>query len=241
MGAALGMDKLATSGVLAAGGVPVLERLALFEGGPVPSAPGPYIVKPRFGGSSIGIDVVADLETARHRLGTNVHLRRGAILEPYREDLFDLEIGVRSWPSVELSAIARPLRQRVGAEILDYADKYVGGQGMHAAPRELPAAIDSALVDRIRELALRCASLLQIRGIARVDFLSDGADLYLNEVNTVPGSLARYLFIDPPRSFGDLLGDLLDEAVRGPTAAFSSAGADGAVLRAASSIAAKLG
>jgi D-alanine-D-alanine ligase len=170
-----------------------------------------------------------------------VHFRRGAVLEPYREDLFDLEIAVRSWPKVELSAIARPIRQRAGAEILDYSDKYVSGEGMHASPRELPAELDGALAERIRELALRCAVLLQIRGIARVDFLSDGSELYLNEVNTVPGSLSRYLFIDPPRTFGELLGDLVDEAVRAPAAAFSSAGADGTVLRAASSIAAKLG
>ena len=75
----------------------------------------------------------------------------------------------------------------------------------------------------------------------RIDFLSDGRALYLNEINTIPGSLARYLFIDPPLPFGELLVGLAAEAVERPAAAFSSVGADGSVLREAGAIAAKLG
>src|SRR6185503_1777039 len=92
--------------------------------GPVDFA-GPYIVKPRYGGSSIGIDIVADLETARARLGANVHLKAGAVIEPYRADSYDLNIAVRTWPALELSAIEKPVRSSGGAEIYGYADKYV--------------------------------------------------------------------------------------------------------------------
>lgn len=125
--AALGMDKLATAGVLAAAGMPTLPRLALDAAATEPGFPGPYIVKPRFGGSSIGIDVVRDWPTARARLQANVHLRQGAVVEPYRDDLHDLQIGVRTWPATVLSAVERPLGRGGRAEILDYADKYVGG------------------------------------------------------------------------------------------------------------------
>ena len=62
-----------------------------------------------FGGSSIGIDVVRDWPTALARLGTNVHLRQGAVLEPYRGDLYDLQVAVRTWPETVLSAFERPL------------------------------------------------------------------------------------------------------------------------------------
>ncbi len=79
-----------------------------------------------------------------------------------------------------------------------------------------------------------------MRGTARIDFLSDGRDLFVNEINTIPGSLARYLWVDPPLSFEVLLADLLDEAVGRPTHAYSAAGADGSVLRSAGSIAGKL-
>jgi len=240
IGAALGMDKLATAGLLQGAGIPTLPRVALHKDSGPPSFDGPYIVKPRFGGSSIGIEVVADFTTALLRLDANVHLRRGAVLEPYREDLGDLQIGVRTWPAVELSAIERPVRQRADAEILDYRDKYVGGEGMHAAPRELPAAVSDDLAARLESAALACVQLLQIRGIARIDFLAAGEELYLNEVNTIPGSLSRHLFIAPARSFAVLLDDLIAEAQRSPSVQFSSAGADGSILRSAGSIASKL-
>ncbi|HEX4082244.1 MAG TPA: hypothetical protein VHX40_04705, partial [Acidimicrobiales bacterium] len=84
------------------------------------------------------------------------------------------------------------------------------------------------------------AGLAGIRGVARIDFLSDGDELVVNEVNTIPGSLARYLWIDPAVPFGTLLGDLIVEASERPTHVYSAAGADGTVLRGASSIAAKL-
>jgi D-alanine-D-alanine ligase len=239
-GAALGMDKFATGAVVVSAGLPSLPRRLLTRDEPI-GFDGPYIVKPRFGGSSIGIEVVADEATARLRLDGNVHLRRGAVVEPYRPDLFDLQVAVRSWPSVTLSAIERPIRRTQGAEILDYADKYVGGTGMDTAARELPAMVSPELADAIRRSATTAAAVLSIRGVARIDFLSDGEELYFNEVNTIPGSLSRYLFISPEVAFEDLLESLLDEALARPTAHFSSAGADGSVLRSASSITAKLG
>jgi D-alanine-D-alanine ligase len=202
---------------------------------------GPYIVKPRYGGSSIGIDVVADLATAKARLATNVHLRRGAVIEPYRADLFDLQIGMMSYPELTLSAIERPIRSSRATEILDYRDKYVGGSGMDAAARELPAKIDVGLEERIREYARRAALALGVRGVARVDFLSDGEHVVLNEINTIPGSLSRHLFVDPVIDFEEILLRLLREAVEFPAARYNAQGADGVLLRDAKSIATKLG
>ena len=239
-GAALGMDKYATGAVAGSCGVPVLERALLTAEDEV-GFEGPYIVKPRFGGSSIGIEVVKDVATARNLLASSVHFRRGAVIEPYRADLVDLQIAVRSYPTIELSAIERPERRTAGAEILNYADKYVGGEGMATAPRELPARIDADVAERIRAHARTAAAALGVRGVARIDFLWGGDELYFNEINTIPGSLSRYLFVEPAVAFTDLIDALLTEAVERPTARFSAAGADGAVLRSASAIAAKLG
>ncbi len=239
-GALLGMDKLAFAALAASAWLPILPRVPLAEGVPPPTFAGPYIVKPRFGGSSIGIDVVADYETARARLRANPHLKRGAVLEQYLPDLYDLQIGVRLWPEVELSAIERPLRTRRG-EILAYNDKYVGPEGMATAPRELPAQISPELERQIRTVAPEVAQLTGVRGVARIDFLSDGDALYVNEVNTIPGSLAHYLWIDPKLPIETLLLDLLGEAMARPSVYFSVAGADGTVLRSAGSIGGKLG
>jgi D-alanine-D-alanine ligase len=240
-GAALGMDKLAFGGVMAAAGIPTLPRVGLMPDTDRVGFDGPYIVKPRFGGSSIGIEVVVDLATAKALLTQSVHLRAGAVLEPFRPDLHDVQIALRRWPATEVSAIERPLRAAASAgEILGYTDKYVGGEGMASAPRELPADLQGPLADDIRRMARTIADLALVRGVARLDFLTDGSELVVNEINTIPGSLARYLWIEPDVPFGRLLSDLLAEAANRPTARYSAAGADGLVLRGASSIAAKL-
>ncbi len=245
-GAALGMDKLAFGNVVTGAGLPSLPRVALVSERP-PPFPGPYIVKPRFGGSSIGIDVVADAGVAVARLQANPHLRAGAVVEPYREDAVDLNVAVRSWPVLEQSAIEKPLRREGGAgagrpgEILGYADKYLGGEGMVSAPRELPAELAADTEVRVRELAAAVAGLAGLRGLARIDFLLTGGEVFVNEINTIPGSLAKYLWVAPAIAFRRLLDDLLEEASRRPTTHWTTAGADGTALRSASSIASKLG
>jgi D-alanine-D-alanine ligase len=240
-GAALGMDKLAFGALMAGAGLPALPRVNLAPGAEPPSFEGPYIVKPRFGGSSIGIDVVEDFTTAQARLSANPHLRFGAVLEPYRPDLSDLQVAVRTWPSLQLSAIERPIRSTGSADILDYRDKYVAGEGMAGANRELPARITPELEKDLRRAAEVVAALVGVRGVARIDYLSDGEQFVVNEINTIPGSLARYLWVQPEVPFATLLADLVAEAGQRPTHAYSAAGADGTVLRSAGSIAGKLG
>lgn len=239
-GAALGMDKLAFTAVVRAAGVLTLPRVALTEHTTEVGFDPPFIVKPRFGGSSIGIEVVGDLATARALLRANLHLAAGAVIEPYRTDLADLQVAVRSHPALELSAIERPIRREEGAEILDYRDKYVPGEGMAAAPRELPAVLDDARAKEVHGAATEIALACQVRGIARIDFLEGTAGLFANEINTIPGSLSRYLFVDPKRSFLELLDDMVDEATAVPSRRYLTTGADGSVLRTAGSIAAKL-
>jgi D-alanine-D-alanine ligase len=237
--AALGMDKLAFGNVVQGAGLPSLPR-ALLTPDLAPAFDGPYIVKPRFGGSSIGISVVADADTAKALLQSDQHLRAGAVVEPYRPQAVDVNVGVRSWPQLELSLIEKPERKE-GSQILGYADKYVGGEGMVSAPRELPAQLDPSVEKAIRDAAERIAGLAEVRGVARIDFLLDqsaGDELYVNEINTVPGSLSKYLWEVP---FEQLLRDMLDEAERRPTFRWTTAGADGSALRSAGSIAGKLG
>jgi D-alanine-D-alanine ligase len=239
-GAALGMDKWSFGAVMAFDGLPTLPRALLDTTTTSLPFDGPYILKPRFGGSSIGIDVVADLATACARLASNPHFALGCVVEPYRADLSDLQIAVRTYPALTLSAIERPLRRSDHAEILNYRDKYVGGEGMVSAPRELPAVMSDAQSHAVRHYTERIAEVASVRGVARVDFLANDDELYVNEINTIPGSLSKHLFVDPPLAFAQLLRDLIAEAVQRPAHRYSAAGADGIVLRSATSIAAKL-
>jgi D-alanine-D-alanine ligase len=234
----LGMDKLAFGALVASAGLPTLPRFSATEDPPAGSS-GPYIVKPRFGGSSLGIEIAQDIETVAALMSSSAHLRGGAVVEPYLPESRDLNIAIRSWPEIQLSAIEEPIRQAKG-EILDYDAKYKRG-GLEGAVRDLPAKIPDAVAEQIRSLASRVARLLPVRSVARLDFLLDGDTLWVNEINTIPGVLACYLWIEPKVTFEQLLADLIDEAVRKPRRQFSATGADGTVLRSAKSIAAKLG
>jgi D-alanine-D-alanine ligase len=239
--AGLGMDKLAFGGVVAAAGLPTLPRvlLAAEQDGELPFG-GPYLVKPRFGGSSIGIEIVEDLPTARALVASSVHMRRGAVVEPFLERAFDVNVALRTWPQPQLSAIERPTKTSTSTRILSYAEKYVGAEGMTSAPRELPATLPDQVERQIVAAARRLATVAAVRGVARLDFLCDGESVYVNEINTIPGSLAKYLWIKPMVSFLELLQDMIDEAMARETFVTTTQGADGSVLRSAASIAAKL-
>lgn len=241
--AALGMDKLAFAAVCLAAGLPHLPVVALDATHPGRQPfDGPFIVKPRFGGSSIGIEVLEDWDSVTAFVrAPRPHLRAGAVVEPYQAESYDLNIAVRTHPDVQLSAIEKPLRSTEGASILDYRDKYVGGEGMVSAPKELPARIPAAWDEQIRDMACRLVPVASVRGIARIDFLAVRDELYVNEINTIPGSLAKHLWIDPPVDTATLLRDLLEEATSGPGRPYSTQGADGSALRSAGSIGSKLG
>jgi D-alanine-D-alanine ligase len=238
--AALGMDKLAFGGVAGGAGLPVLPRVA------VPAAPsdswappfaGPYIVKPRFGGSSIGIATATDAAAVVAIVKAGVHMKSGAVVEPFRPDSQDIEIAVRRWPSVDLSSISQP--ERTGNDIYSYQQKYVGGEGMTSAPRKMDPELPNGCAETVRRTAEIVADLTMVRGVARVDFLLDGDRVYLNEINTIPGSLAKHLWLAVP--FIDLLKGMIAEATARPTTHWTTAGADGSALRSAGTINAKLG
>ncbi|WAB81689.1 hypothetical protein OVN18_01320 [Microcella daejeonensis] len=242
---AVGMDKLAFGGLMHAAGIPSLPREAvstLTE----PSFAGPYIVKPRFGGSSIGIEIADDLDAARALAGASVHLRTGAVLEPYRPQLVDLNISFRTHPQLEISDLEKPLRGAGDSALYSYAEKYLAGgagseAGLSSAPREFPAQVPDAVHAAARSLAERVADVTRLTGIVRVDLLLDEAtgELYVNEVNSIPGALSLYLWATK-RPAAEVLVDAIVEA-RDKRIVFPQAGfGGGAALRAAGGIAGKL-
>jgi D-alanine-D-alanine ligase len=196
-------------------------------------------VKPRFGGSSIGIEVAADAEAVAGLIRNSAHLKpAGAVVEPYREASSEIQIAVRAYPEVTTSRLLQP--QRGGGAIYSYQQKYVPGEGMHAAKGEIDPILAEGVADRLRLAAVTLASAACVRGVARIDFLVEDGAWYVNEINTIPGSLAKHLWVDVP--FADLLSAMLNEARERPTTGgWTTAGADGTALRAADSIASKLG
>jgi D-alanine-D-alanine ligase len=238
VGASLGMDKLAATALGRRAGVPVNDQQALATA--LFDQPGPLVVKPRWGGSSIGIETVPDLETARALGRSSVHLRAGAVVEPYLVDdagdpWADLNVAVRVHPELEISPIEKPLRG--GSGIYDYRDKYLtqAGPGLEHAPRELPAVVPASVADAVDDAVRALVPLLDTRGISRFDFLWDGGERVLfNEVNTIPGALSLYLWAAAGH-------ERVREAQQPAPSRWTSTGADGMALRSAGAIAAKLG
>lgn len=246
---AVGMDKLAFAGLLANASIPSLPRQHVSHT-TRPDFSGPYIVKPRFGGSSIGIEIVDDIDTARALADSSPHLKNGAVIEPYRADVVDLNISFRTYPTLELTALERPLRGGADTEaqaaggVYSYQEKYLqgeGGAGLTHAPREFPAQVPGVVAARAVELTTAVAEVTRLTGIVRVDLLWNPADdsVFVNEVNTIPGALSLYLW-SPTTAPAQVLSDALKEAVerriRWPQAGFSQ----GIALKAAGGIAGKL-
>ena len=242
---AVGMDKLAFGGMIESAGIPTLQRRAVSDT-TEPGFAGPYIVKPRFGGSSIGIEIADDLATARALAKNSPHLKNGAVLEPYRPNLVDLNIGFRTFPTLEVTDLEKPLRGGGDSGLYTYAEKYLAGgsgseAGLTSAPREFPAMYPAPIHAKAAELARAVAEITRLTGIVRVDLLLDekSGDLFVNEVNSIPGALSLYLWA-PKHPALTVLRDALTEA-RDRRVIFPQAGhGSGVALRAAGGISAKL-
>ncbi len=232
------MDKYAFFTLMSKNNIPVLDTHLISETNK-PDFQGPYILKPRFGGSSIGVELVHDYQTALSIIDNSDLYKQGSILQPFLEDSDDLLIGVRTFPNIDYSDIEKPIRSS-SKELFSYKDKYLENGGLEGSRRELPANVDEIIKSQIIEILDRLLTILQIKGVCRVDFLSKGKKVYLNEVNTIPGSYALYLWEHIGLSKFDLLNDMVNET-KLKTNSWTSEGSDGTALKTAKDIQSKLG
>ena len=229
LGSAVGMDKIMMKAVLREAGLPVLDYYALtaVDWMEDPEAvlaaveakiAYPMIVKPANLGSSIGISRVDDHEALRDKIEFALSFSRRVLVERAVDPLREINCAVLGEPGdLETSVCEEPLN---GKEILSFDDKYLsggkGGKGMSGAKRQIPAAIPAELEQEIRSYAARAFCAMDCRGVCRVDFIYDVAQekIYVNELNTIPGSLSFYLFEPAGISFPALLDRLLRVAVK---------------------------
>ena len=239
--ASLAMDKLANALVARAAGVPTIDTVLVTDQAHGTLPPPPWVAKPRFGGSSIGVEAnIEDLDTVR-ALGQTGVGRAGMVVQPFLDGWIDLNVSVRTHPQVQVSAVERPLRGDTA--VYDYQDKYLtGGAGMDAAPRELPAQIPDKITETLTAHALTLVAALGLTGAPRIDFLWDGADdVVLCEVNSIPGAWGNHLWQASGVPRETLYRDLVAEATTGSRTKPQWAGtSDGRALRMSGSIAAKL-
>jgi D-alanine-D-alanine ligase len=231
LASSLAMDKNLSKKVFEASGLPVVAGRATSSlEGAREAASGfgyPLVVKPNRSGSSIGVSLVEGDDQLRDATELALSFDVEMVLEPAVRGASDLNCAVkRNQPRA--SEVERPVR---ASGFLSYRDKYVTKSGLTGSPmaairtagsksaypdsrRELPAAIPATTRSEVQRLAQAAFDVLGCAGSARVDFLlSDSGELFLNEINTIPGSLAFYLWEASGVSFAALLEELVTEAL----------------------------
>jgi D-alanine-D-alanine ligase len=225
--AAAAMDKVTTKAILAQAGLPALEHLALrreqWEHDRASACASvrerfrfPLYVKAASLGSSVGVSrCESDAELA-DALELGFELDRVCLVEPAVEDGSEVNCAVIGRPGSEPRASV--CEQPVAAEsFLSFEDKYMGGsksEGMKSARRLIPAPLPDALTEQVQELAKRAFTTFGCAGVTRVDLLIDAHEhIYVNELNTIPGSFSFYLWEPAGLPFADLMDDLIDLAL----------------------------
>lgn len=207
-GSALGMDKIMMKQFFRGADLPVLpgigvtrtrylsEPKSIFE--EVEKELGyPVFVKPANLGSSIGVSRADDRESLEESLELAFEYDRRVLIEAGLDKPIELNCSVLGYDEeIEASPIEMPINQD---EFLDFKDKYLasgGSKGMASLHRVLPAPIEDELRDEIQEMSRKIFRMLDCKGVVRIDYMFDknAGKLYITEINTIPGSLAFYLW-----------------------------------------------
>lgn len=211
------MNKITSKSVFASLGIDVLSAAKVERGGEEQAHAYareigyPVIVKPARQGSSIGIDVARSESELDEALAVAFEFDPLVLIERALEDFTEINCAcVKSRGEIIVSSPERPLSR---SEILTYEDKYLSGGKMSACGREFPAKLSEESCAAVQNAAATAYKELEMRGVVRFDFLIDkGGKIYLNEANTVPGSLADYLFTDKGIDGCRLMDILIEEA-----------------------------
>ena len=225
LASANGMDKITMKMILQACGVPVVDYVWFTDKewfdkrqevmDRIESTLGyPVIVKPANLGSSVGIGRAADRERLVQCVNDAVTYSSRIIVEHMVDNLKEINCSVLGdCDEYQTSVCEEPIKS---GEILSYEDKYMGGskgaKGMQASAKRIPADLPEATSERIRFLAGETFRVLSCHGVSRVDVImdEDNGEIYVNEINTIPGSLSFYLW----EASGIPFAELMDRLVR---------------------------
>ncbi len=226
LGSACGMDKIAMKAVLKEAGIPVVDFYGFYfqqwqedQQRMIETLENkllyPMIVKPANLGSSVGIGLARTREALIARIEIAGEYACRILVENAVEPLREINCAVLGKPGdIRLSLCEEPYSKE---EILSFADKYLNSssKGMSGAKRRIPADLPPQTTEEIRSLAARAFTALDCRGVCRVDFLlnGDSGQVYVNELNTIPGSLSFYLFEPAGVPYGELLDALIALAI----------------------------
>lgn len=204
----------------------------------------PVIIKPATTGSSIGISAAKDEKELIKGIEEAINYDSKILVEEMVQNLKEVNISVLgNYENQKLSEI----EEVISAEkFLTYEEKYIGNgskskngvkapaskgsKGMLSASRKVPADLTKNEREQVRDIATRAFKALGSSGVCRIDFLVDekAHKVYVNEINSIPGSLAFYLWEPLGKKYPELLDDMINIGVKdykkreGKTHSFSS-------------------
>ena len=189
----------------------------------------PLIVKPATTGSSVGISVCEDLASLEEGIDDAIQYDSKILVEEVVKNLKEVNIAVLgNYEHQKVSVIEEVLS---GNKFLTYADKYIGNgktkgtkkgaiknssKGMASANRKIPADISDNVKKEVEDVAIKAFKALGSSGNSRIDFLIDEKTnkVYINEINSIPGSLAFYLWDAKDTNFTKVLDEMINIGIK---------------------------
>ena len=178
----------------------------------------PVIVKPANLGSSVGIGKASNREELIEKVNHAEKFSQRIIVEDMIEQLQEINCSVLGDADEHESSVCEePIKT---GDILSYEDKYMGGsksaKGMQASEKRIPADLPVEISEKIRHMAGETFRVLSCHGVSRIDVMIDRKDnsIYVNEINTIPGSLSFYLWEATGISFEKLMDRLVELAFK---------------------------
>lgn len=238
---AVGMDKYVCKCLLKENDIPVLnckcftlkdynENLDNIIEEVEKDIPYPVIVKPVNLGSSVGIQIAKTQEELKEAIEDAFCYSKKILIEKAIKNLKEINCSVvGDYEHAEASECEEPIKTD---EILSFNDKYISGgkklgankfgikadtsKSMNAGVLKLPADISPDVKKRIQELSTKTFKVLGCTGVIRIDFMidEDTNSIYVNEVNTIPGSLSFHLWRATNLNYTELLDKLIELSLK---------------------------
>ena len=233
LGSSVGMDKIAMKQILRGAGFPVLdfvwftrdrlktERETIIEK-IERKIKYPAFIKPAALGSSIGVSKANNREELEKAIDLAASYDRRILVEVGINNPVEINCAALGYGEEVRASVCEMPVPSTGDKFLNFFEKYLRNagtkgesRGMKSLSRVVPAPIGTELTERIQGMTKKIFKLLDCRGTVRIDFILDENDmLYVNEPNTIPGSLAFYLWKECGVSFAKLVEIMVEDALR---------------------------
>ena len=235
LGSALGQDKVVMKQVFSAMNLPIVDYIWFYDtdyaeiaddiNRKIDNLGYPVVVKPAKLGSSVGITFVKDYKDISNAIDEAIKYDNKIVVEKAVSNLVEVNCSVLGNYAYQQTSEIEEVRTK--SEILTYQDKYLGNgkgsktkglgsKGMASASRIIPARIDNDTEAKVRRIASDAFKALNLSGVCRIDFLIDKEtrNVYINEPNTIPGSLSFYLWEPTGKEYSQLLDDIITLAIK---------------------------